>query len=53
MRVDVISIFPQMFRAVLGESIIKRAQEQGLLELVIRDLREHTRDKRRTVDDRP
>lgn len=53
MRVDVISIFPEMFRAVLGESMIKRAQEQGLLELVMRDLREHTRDKRRTVDDRP
>lgn len=53
MQVDVVTIFPEMFRAVLGESIIKRAQARGLLRVTSRDLRAFTHDKRRTVDDRP
>ena len=53
MRIDVVTIFPEMFRAVLGESMIKRAQQKGLLRVIIRDLRAHTHDRRRTVDDRP
>lgn len=53
MRIDVVTIFPDMFRAVLGESIIQRAQERGLLHLVVRDLRAHAHDRHRSVDDRP
>ncbi len=53
MRIDVITIFPEMFTGVLGVSILKRAQEQGHLQIAIHDLRTYTHDKRRTVDDRP
>ena len=53
MKVDVITIFPEMFPPVLGASILRRAQEQGCLELAVHDLRAYTHDKRRTVDDRP
>lgn len=53
MRIDVVTIFPTMFEAVLGESILKRARAKGLLCLKVRDLRGYTQDKRRTVDDRP
>ena len=53
MRIDVITIFPKMFEAVLGESIIKRAQERGVLQIVLHNLRDYTHDKHRSVDDRP
>lgn len=53
MRVDVITLFPNMFDPVLGESILKRAQESDKLKFFIHDLRNFTHDKRRTVDDRP
>ena len=53
MRIDVISIFPEMFPGPLGHSIIGRAQERGLLKLVIHNLRDYTTDKHRTVDDAP
>lgn len=53
MRIDVITIFPEMFPAVLGTSMLKRAQEQKLLDITVHDLRKYTHDKRRTVDDRP
>jgi tRNA (guanine37-N1)-methyltransferase len=53
MRIDVVTIFPGMFAPVLDESILKRAQERGLLQIVVHDLRRYTHDRRRTVDDRP
>ena len=53
MRIDIISIFPNMFPAVLNESIIKRAQEKKLADIRIHDLRKHTSDKHFKVDDRP
>ena len=53
MHIDVITIFPEMFPAILGASILKRAQEQGRLRVTVHDLRDYTHDKRRTVDDRP
>lgn len=52
-QVDVVTIFPEMFPGVLGASILKRAQEAGLLTVRVHDLRRWTHDKRRTVDDRP
>ena len=53
MHIDVVTIFPEMFPAVLGASILKRAQEQGHVTVAVHNLRDYTHDKRRTVDDRP
>ncbi len=51
MRIDVVTIFPGMFEPVLGESIIKRAREQGFVEVELWDLRRFTDDRHRTTDD--
>jgi tRNA (guanine37-N1)-methyltransferase len=53
MRIDIISIFPKMFSAVLDESIIKRAQQKGKVKIFTHDLRGYTLDKHHKVDDRP
>ncbi len=53
MRIDVVTIFPDMFGPVLGSSILKRARDVGAVDIVVRNLRDYTHDKRRTVDDRP
>lgn len=52
MRIDVVSIFPE-YLAPLTLSLLGRAQEDGLLTLVVHDLREFTFDRHRTVDDTP
>lgn len=53
MRIDVITLFPEMFNGPLSESILKRAQERGLVEIKIHNLRKWAQDKHKTVDDRP
>lgn len=53
MRIDVITIFPGMFDPVLGESMMRRAQDKGLVEIVIHDLRDYSDDPHRKVDGRP
>ncbi len=53
MRFDIITIFPNMFKPVFNESIIKRAQEKKKVEIFVHDLREYTEDKHKKVDDRP
>lgn len=53
MKVDIITLFPEMFKGPFDESIIKRAKEKGLVEIKIHDLRKWAVDKRGTVDDRP
>jgi len=53
MKVDVLTLFPAMFAGPLDESIIRRAREDGLLELAVHDLRNWTHDRHRTVDDEP
>jgi len=53
MRIDVITIFPEMFAPVLNESIIKRAQNSGKVRIFVHDLRDYTNDRHRKVDDRP
>jgi tRNA (guanine37-N1)-methyltransferase len=50
---DIITIFPKIFDSYLKESFIKKAQEKGLIKIRIRNLRDFTTDKRKTVDDRP
>src|SRR5688572_1119395 len=53
MRIDVVTLFPAMFQGVLGESILKIAQEKGALEIRLVDLRDYTTDKHRNVDAPP
>jgi tRNA (guanine37-N1)-methyltransferase len=53
MRFDLITIFPEFFAGPLGHGIVRRAREVGLIEVCVRDLREFTKDRHRTVDDRP
>lgn len=53
MRIDVVSIFPEVFPGPLGVGILGRAQERRLLELVVWDLRTFTDDRHRTVDEPP
>jgi tRNA (guanine37-N1)-methyltransferase len=50
---DIITIFPKIFDSFLAESIIKRAQEKGLVKIKIHNLRDWAKDKHKTVDDRP
>lgn len=50
---DIITIFPEIFHAYLGESILKRALQKELLEVKVYNLRDFTTDKHRTVDDYP
>jgi tRNA (guanine37-N1)-methyltransferase len=54
MRIDVLTLFPAAFEAgPLDVSIIKRAREDGLLDLQVHDIREHATDRHRSVDDYP
>jgi len=53
MRVDIITLFPEICRGPLGESIMGRAQEAGALELHIHNLRDWTTDRHHVVDDAP
>jgi tRNA (guanine37-N1)-methyltransferase len=53
MRIDIITIFPEMFDTVLNESIIKRAQARDKVKIRIHNLRDYTKDKHKKVDDRP
>jgi len=53
MRINIVPIFPDFFAGPLGLSIPKRAAEAGLVSYQVVDLRDHTRDRHRTVDDLP
>lgn len=53
LRIDVLTLFPGMFDAVLGESIIKRAAKKALVRIAVCDLRAWSRDKHKKVDDKP
>jgi tRNA (guanine37-N1)-methyltransferase len=52
-RIDVITIFPAMIEAALAEGVVGRARTRGQLDIRVRDLREFTDDRHRTVDDVP
>ena len=52
-KIDILTLFPDICRAPLGESIMKRAQENGIIDLRILNLRDWTKDKHRIVDDAP
>jgi tRNA (guanine37-N1)-methyltransferase len=52
-KIDILTLFPEICRAPLGESIMKRAQENGIVDLRIHNLRNWTTDKHHIVDDAP
>lgn len=51
MRIDVLTIFPEIFESPLGASLLGKAIEQGIAQVGVHDIREHTSDKHRQVDD--
>ena len=53
MRCDILTLFPDMVAPVLGQSILKRAQEKGLLHVQVRNLRDYTLDRHKVADDVP
>jgi len=52
-KIDILTLFPDICRAPLGESIMKRAQQNGIIDLRIHNLRDWTTDKHHIVDDAP
>jgi tRNA (guanine37-N1)-methyltransferase len=53
MRFDILSLFPAMFQGPLTESILKRAQQSGLIDIRLHDIRDWASDRHRTADDAP
>jgi tRNA (guanine37-N1)-methyltransferase len=53
MRIDVLTLFPQMFDSPLSCSIIKRARDAGIVEIILTDIRDFAKDNYRKVDDKP
>jgi tRNA (guanine37-N1)-methyltransferase len=53
MKFDIVTIFPSMIEAGLGEGVVSRGVERGLLNVAVHDLRRWTTDRHRTVDDVP
>src|SRR6516162_6792670 len=53
MKIDILTLFPEICRAPLNESMMKRAQERSIVELHIHNLRDWTTDKHHVVDDAP
>lgn len=53
MRIDILTVVPDLLESPLNESILKRAQQKGLVEIVVHNIRDYTTDKHRQVDDYP
>ncbi len=53
MRIDILTVVPELLQSPLNESILKRAQRKGLVEIVVHNIRDYTTDKHRQVDDYP
>jgi len=53
MRIDILTVLPELLISPLGESILRRAQQKGLVEIVVHNLRDYTSDRHRQVDDYP
>ena len=53
MRIDILTLFPQVFESPLSCSIVKRAQDNGLVEIALTDIRDFSTDSYRKVDDKP
>ena len=53
MRIDILTLFPEMFAGPFSSSIMKRAADRGLLEIFLHNIRDYTHDKHHVVDDSP
>ena len=53
MRIDILTVVPELLQSPLNESILKRAQAKGLVEIVVHNIRDYTFDKHHQVDDYP
>jgi len=53
MKIDVLTLFPEMFRPVIEESILVRAKENGILDIRLTDIREYSQSKHKKADDYP
>ncbi|MEA3493877.1 MAG: tRNA (guanosine(37)-N1)-methyltransferase TrmD [Candidatus Margulisiibacteriota bacterium] len=53
MRIDILTLFPEMFQGPMSESLLKKAQKKGLLSLKVVNIRDYASDKHKTVDDTP
>ena len=53
MRIDILTLFPEMFISPFNESIIKRAKNKGLVEIYIHNIRDFSNDRHKRVDDYP
>ncbi len=53
MRIDILTVVPELLTSPLNESILKRAQQSGLAEIVVHNIRDYAEDKHRTTDDYP
>lgn len=53
MRIDIVTAFPNLLSSPLNESMLKKARERNVVEIVVHDLRNYTHDKHRTVNDSP
>ena len=53
MRIDLLTVIPEMLEAFFGCSILKRAQDKGLAEIKVHNLRDYTTSRHRKVDDYP
>ena len=53
MRIDVLTLFPEMFASPLNFSIVKRAQQRGLVQIALSNIRDFAKDSYKKVDDKP
>ena len=53
MRFDVLTLFPEIFSGYLGQSLLRRAIDRGLIQVELHNFRDFAHDKHHTVDDRP
>ncbi len=53
MRIDIISAVPDSLQSIINTSIVKRAQDKGLVEIVVHSLRDYVHDKHKQIDDKP
>ncbi|MBN1823071.1 MAG: tRNA (guanosine(37)-N1)-methyltransferase TrmD [Endomicrobiales bacterium] len=53
MKIDILTLFPGMFKGPLTESLIAKAREKGIISIMVHDIRSFTKDRHRTADDKP
>ncbi len=53
LKIDILTLFPNLFEGPLNESMMKQAKKRGRVEIKIHNLRDYARDKRKTCDDKP